>query len=132
MISLIQSLLKSKYPSIIWTLIIFILCTIPSDEVIKVFTWSDKLNHAIAFAGFTFFWLFRTSLIRFIIILGIFYGIAIEFWQAILPENFHRGFSYLDMVSDAIGCVIGYFLWLIVNWLFDFFETENINSKNGK
>ena len=112
MISIILSFLKSKYPSILWTVLIFVLCTIPSDEVLKDFTLSDKINHIIAFAGFTFFWLFRTSLVKFLIILGIFYGILIELWQAILPEHFHRGFSYLDMASDAIGCILGYFIYL--------------------
>jgi VanZ family protein len=124
MISIIQSFLKSKFPSIFWTLLIFVLCSWPSDQIVKVFTLSDKINHIIAFAGFTFLWLFRTSLVRFIIILGIFYGIFIELWQAILPESFHRGFSYLDMTADAIGCVLGYFLWLLATKIFEKFAKK--------
>jgi VanZ family protein len=120
MISILLSFLKSKYPSILWTIVIFILCTIPSEQVVKVFTWSDKINHSIAFAGFTFFWLFRISLVKFVILLGVFYGIVIELWQAILPDTFHRGLSYLDMASDAIGCFLGYFIYLIFNYLIKF------------
>ena len=123
MISILLSFLKSKYPSIIWTIIIFVLCTIPSDQVTKVSTLSDKINHVIAFAGFTFFWLFRTSFVKFLIFLGIFYGILIELWQAILPEHFHRGFSYLDMASDAIGCILGYFIYLAFLFLVE--KTSN-------
>jgi VanZ family protein len=122
MISLIQTILKSKYPSIFWTILIFVLCTLPSQEVVKVFTWSDKLNHVIAFAGFTFFWIFRTNLVQFIIYLGIFYGIIIEVWQAILPKHFHRGFSYLDMASDAVGCILGYIIYLLFNYIANNFK----------
>jgi VanZ family protein len=111
MISILLSFLKTKFPAIIWTAIIFILCTIPADDAAKIGTMNDKLNHAIAFAGFVFFWLFHTSMAKLIVIVGIFYGILIEVWQYILPESFHRGFELLDAVADAVGCIVGYFIY---------------------
>jgi VanZ family protein len=113
MISAIQSILKSKIPAILWTIIIFILCTIPSDEASKIGSENDKINHAIAFAGFVFLWLFHTSFVKLIIGIGIFYGILIEIWQYILPESFHRGFELMDTVADAFGCIFGYLLFLL-------------------
>lgn len=124
MISILLSFLKSKIPAIIWTLIIFILCTLPGEDAGKVGSENDKLNHVIAFAGFVFFWLFHTSLTRLIIGIGIFYGILIEVWQHFLPEHFHRGFELMDTVADGIGCILGYFIYLFFNYLFKKFESN--------
>jgi VanZ family protein len=74
---------------------------------------SDKLNHLIAFAGFTFFWLFHVSRHWLILIIAVLYGIGIEFWQSILPESFHRGFEWYDALADSIGSLLGYFIYLI-------------------
>ncbi len=116
-VSFIQSLLKSKLPAIAWTIIIFVLCTIPSKEVAKIGSINDKTSHLIAFGGFVFFWLFHTNRIGLMLLLGCFYGILIEFWQSILPETFHREFDWLDAVADSIGCLLGYFIYLIFNYL---------------
>jgi VanZ family protein len=106
-------LLQTKYPAILWTVLIFILCTLPSKNIPLPSSLSDKLNHLIAFGGFTFFWLFHVSRHWRILIIAILYGIGIEFWQAILPESFHRGFEWYDALADSIGGVIGYFIYLI-------------------
>lgn len=78
---------------------------------------NDKVNHFIAFSGFTFFWLFQSQRVWLIIVLAAVYGIAIEFWQGILPLDFHRGFDWYDAVADTIGGFIGYFIWLTFNQL---------------
>jgi VanZ family protein len=106
-------LLNSKYPAILWTILIFILCTIPSKNIPLPSSLSDKSNHLIAFAGFTFFWLFQSSRPWLILIIAVLYGIGIEFWQAILPESFHRGFEWYDALADSIGGVIGYFIYMV-------------------
>lgn len=124
MISILQSLLKSKALAILWTLIIFILCTLPSEEAAKIGTLNDKVNHAIAFAGFVFFWLFHTSMIRLIILIGIFYGILIEVWQYFLPESYNRGFELMDTIADAIGCLLGYFIYLAFKYLINKFSFD--------
>lgn len=111
-------LLNSKYPAILWTIIIFILCTIPSKNIPLPSSLSDKLNHIIAFAGFTFFWLFHSSRSWLILLIAVLYGIGIEFWQATLPESFHRGFEWYDALADSIGGVIGYIIYLIFRKLY--------------
>ena len=128
MISLILTLLKSKYPAVIWTIIIFVLCTIPGREAAKIFTWSDKISHLLAFAGFTFFWLSHTPRVFFILISGILYGTLIELWQSVLSESFQRGFSYLDIAADAFGCLIGYIIYLIFSRLIVIIEKKSDNS----
>jgi VanZ family protein len=52
-----------------------------------------------------------------IILIAAIYGVAIEFWQAILPESFHRSFDWYDALADAVGGVIGYAIYLIYNKL---------------
>jgi VanZ family protein len=122
MIKILRSILNSKILAIIWTATIFILCTLPSEEVAKIGSMNDKLNHVIAFSVFIFLWLFQTSLTRLIILIGIFYGVLIEIWQHLLPEHFHRGFELLDTVADAIGCLIGYFIYLLFNKIVNLIE----------
>jgi VanZ family protein len=117
MISSIQSVLKSKIPAILWTIIIFILCTLPSDEAAKIGSNNDKINHLIAFAGFVFFWLFHTNITRLIIGIGIFYGFFIEVWQYFLPESFHRGFELMDAAADTLGCVVGYLMYILFSFV---------------
>lgn len=107
-------LIQSKYTAIFWTVLIFILCTLPSENLPKN---NDKISHFIAFAGFTFFWFFQSQKYWLIILVGAIYGISIEFWQAILPKSFHRGFDWYDALADAVGGIIGYLIYLIYNKL---------------
>ena len=113
---LIITLLNSKYTAISWTVLIFILCTLPSEHLPKN---NDKMSHFIAFAGLSFFWFFQSSKYLIIILLSAFYGIAIEFWQRILPQSFHRSFDWFDALADAMGSLIGYVIWVIFQRLFN-------------
>jgi VanZ family protein len=115
MIDKLKFLISSKYTAIFWTVLIFILCTLPSEHLPKN---NDKTSHFIAFAGFTFFWLFHSSKYWLIILIAAIYGVAIEFWQVSLPISFHRGFDWYDALADAVGGVIGYTIYLIYNKLF--------------
>ena len=116
----IVQIIQSKYTAIFWTVLIFILCTIPSKNVPLPSGLSDKLNHFIAFAGFTFFWLFHSSRYWLVLIIAVIYGIGIEFLQATLPISFHRGFDWYDALADAIGGIIGYIIYLIFNKLLSY------------
>ena len=109
-------LINSKYTAIFWTVLIFILCTIPSGNLPNDQP-NDKISHFIAFAGFTFFWYFQSSKYILVILIAIIYGIAIEFWQGILPQNFHRSFDWYDALADGIGGMIGLFIYLIYSRL---------------
>jgi VanZ family protein len=112
----ILAILNSKYTAIFWTVLIFILCTIPSENLPSGQP-NDKISHLIAFAGFTFFWFFQTSKYWMIILIAIIYGIKIEFWQGSLPQDFHRSFDWYDALADAIGGLIGLPIYLIFNRL---------------
>ncbi len=110
MIYKLITLISSKYTAIFWTVLIFVLCTLPSEHLPKN---SDKTSHFLAFAGFTFFWFFQSSKYWLIILIAAIYGIAIEFWQGSLPQSFHRGFDWYDALADSIGGIIGLPIWLI-------------------
>jgi len=115
-------ILQSKYPIIIWTIIIFILCTLPSENLPK--GPNDKMSHFIVFAGFTFLWSFQSSKYWLIILIGVFYGIGIEFWQANLPKSFHRSFDWYDALADGIGGIIGLFIY----WIFKRLTTSSYHQ----
>ena len=106
------SLFSSKYTAIFWTVLIFILCTIPSKNLPPIQP-NDKISHFIAFAGFTFFWFFHSSKYWLVILIAAVYGIFIEFWQGSLPKHFHRNFDWYDALADGIGGIIGLFIYLI-------------------
>ncbi len=97
--------LENKYLAFAVTLIIFVLCTMPSENLPK--TTDDKTAHFIAFAGWAFCWQFAFKNYPKTLISGIIYGISIEFWQGSLPISFHRSFDWYDALADSIGVVIG-------------------------
>jgi VanZ family protein len=105
-------LLNSKYTAIFWTILVFILCTIPSENL-PTGQPNDKVSHFIAFAGFTFFWFFHTPKYWLLILISAIYGIIIEFWQGSLPAHFHRSFDWYDALADTVGGVIGLPIYLI-------------------
>ena len=121
MIDKIKTLISSKYTAIFWTVLIFILCTIPS-ETLPPNQPNDKISHFIAFAGFTFFWFFHSSKYWLIILIAIIYGIAIEFWQGSLPQNFHRSFDWHDALADGVGGIIGLSIYLVFKRLLTFLQ----------
>lgn len=118
MIETLNTLVSSKYTAILWTVIIFVLCSYPSNHLPTIY--DDKTLHFIAFAGFTFFWFFHSSNPWLIILMATLYGISIEFWQAILPKSFHRGFDWYDAIADAVGGIIGMLIYLIYNRLISY------------
>jgi VanZ family protein len=115
------TLIESKYTAIFWSVLIFILCTLPSEHLPKN---NDKTSHFLAFAGFTFFWFFQSSRYWLIILIAVIYGIAIEFWQGSLPTSFHRGFDWYDALADGIGGIIGLPICLIYKRLSSFLNNK--------
>ncbi|WP_435356495.1 VanZ family protein [Emticicia sp. SJ17W-69] len=109
--------LENKYLAFAITLIIFVLCTVPSDQLPKSEDFNDKTAHFIVFAGWAFCWQFAFKDYKKTILLGIIYGILIEFWQGSLPISFHRSFDWYDALADSIGVVIGLIVVFIINVL---------------
>jgi VanZ family protein len=103
--------LENKYLAVSVTIIIFILCTMPSENLQK--NINDKTAHFVAFAGWAFCWIFAFKYYTKTMLLGILYGIFIEFWQAILPISFHRSFDWYDALADSIGVIIGLLLYYL-------------------
>jgi VanZ family protein len=112
-----KSLLASIWPSIIWTIIIFVLLVIPTNGVETTTAEKipnlDKLVHFLLFAGFSFFWhIFllanytfnRTTLFLTLLAISFLYGYGMELVQ----KNFTlREFSMVDAYADGIGALLG-------------------------
>lgn len=101
---LVIKFLENKYLAFAITLIIFVLCTMPSENLPEA---NDKTAHFVAFAGWAFCWQFAFKNYTKTLVLGIIYGILIEFWQGLLPISFHRSFDWYDALADGVGVIIG-------------------------
>lgn len=112
-----KKILESIWPSILWTITVFILLAMPMDKsegtsLLDLIEF-DKLVHLILFAVFTFFWgVFlcnknnkkNAHVLVFLILIGTLFGLGMEFYQKYFTE---RNFSILDAVADTIGSIIG-------------------------
>jgi VanZ family protein len=101
---LVIRFLENKYLAFAVTFIIFILCTMPSEQLPK---GNDKTAHFVVFAGWAFCWQFAFKNYPKTLIYGVVFGILIEFWQGSLPISFHRSFDWYDALADSIGVIIG-------------------------
>ena len=109
-------------PAIIFFFFTFYLFTLPGEEIPQI-DWMDKLQvdklvHIGLFTVLVIAFAFpfkKTNISRRnrfkwflrIAILGVLYGIAIEFIQKYFIAN--RTFGIDDMFADLIGCIIGYY-----------------------
>lgn len=107
-------------PAVIWFIIANILFFLPGKDLPKE-TFLDKIYfdkwvHIGLFCGLTFLTAYpfikaqrytKKMLIK-VIIAFIMYGILIEFIQKYFAED--RSFDVTDMIADATGCILGYFI----------------------
>ena len=121
--SRLYKILSSRIPALAWTLLIFVMLTIPGkmlpDENQLTIPNLDKGVHIILFGCFVFLWSFyfasrkditnqlNRKLFR-IFIIACFFGIAMEYVQKYLIPN--RDFDIYDIVADIIGAAVGYFI----------------------
>jgi hypothetical protein len=107
MLKKVHFLLFSRpYLSVFLTLIVAYLCFIPSVEVPDV--TDDKSAHFIAFGGLAFAWInFAKSHLKVFLGLGLF-AVFIEVVQYLLPDSFHRGFEFSDILADILGIGLGF------------------------
>src|SRR5664279_5086729 len=113
-------LLSHRFPSVIWTLIIFILLALPGMMLPNEQHFSiphlDKLVHIVLFGSFVFLWSFyfstktengnlRRKYLR-ITIIACLYGIGMELVQKYFIPN--RDFDLLDIAADIAGAIGGY------------------------
>ena len=118
----IYQLLAHRFPSVTWTLIIFILLALPGkmlpDESKLSIPQLDKVVHFILFGTFVFLWSFFfaakagnrnwDSLFLRMAVIACIYGTAMEFIQKYFIPN--RDFDVLDIAADVVGALGGYFV----------------------
>lgn len=111
-------------PAIVWFIVTTVLLVLPGPDIPSVGfldkIYFDKWVHAGLFSGMTF--LFSYAFIKmqsatkkmliYIAIACAFYGVLMEYVQKYFA--FERDFDYLDMIADAVGCITGYFLSMLV------------------
>ena len=114
-------MLKSFWPGIIWFLlscVAFFLpgAALPDDEWFSILE-IDKLVHVFLFATLVLLWclpvLHRNTvtnrkLLLLIPLIFFGYSIAVEFIQHFFIPG--RSFDLADIVADAVGCGVGFFL----------------------
>ena len=76
----------------------------------------DKVVHAGMFIGWTTLWVLLFPKNRlFLVLLGISFGIFLEFYQQWLP--FDRTFDWWDAAADGLGVLLGLgFYFLLINF----------------
>ncbi|HEX4957070.1 MAG TPA: VanZ family protein [Lacibacter sp.] len=110
----LQPYLISKWPTIIWSAIVFILLAMPGSGIFYE-TWFnkfqlDKLVHAFLFFVLTWLWIqyvkqgnkLSRFLLLFIVVTASLYGITMEFVQIYTGRDFSVG----DMIADSAGALL--------------------------
>lgn len=115
--NLVHTILKHRYTAWACGILIFILCSIPSKAIPPKLGVLDKQEHFIAFGTWSFLVAYAHRNALKAVIGGMIFGVAIEFWQAILPESFHRAFDWYDAVADSLGAVLGVGIFLLLKWV---------------
>ena len=113
--------LLTLWPSLIWTIVIFLLLGLNSEKVPEFsffdLEFKDKIYHAGVFFWFSYFWGFflngkyprlQTQTLILVFILSCFYGMGMEYYQKYFTN---RTFSWWDGLADATGALLG--IWAI-------------------
>lgn len=112
-------------PAIAWFIITTVLLVLPGPDIPSIGfldkIYFDKWVHAGLFGGMTllisypFIRSLRASqkLLIYIAIVCALYGAMMEYVQKYFA--FERDFDYLDMLADAIGCLISYWVCTVIN-----------------
>ncbi len=98
--------------AIAWTIIMFIGCSLPGEDVPESISNRDKLTHIAIFAAFSFLWRLNGQSVVKVLLAGILYGALIEVWQAVMPIN--RSGDLADAIADTVGVCVGILLALPV------------------
>ena len=90
-----------------WTFLILLACTWPGKDIPSAPVADfDKIVHAGLFlVWFTLWTLVYPKKAALFVLLGMAYGLGLEFYQQLLP--FDRTFDWWDAVADAAGVFIG-------------------------
>ena len=103
---------QARFIAILWTLLIFIGCFTPGQDLPKVdVPLIDKWVHLVLFGGFTLFWLCAYPIrtiprLLIMILVSVALGCFIEIMQGLLTF-LGRSMELMDAVADAIGGLLG-------------------------
>lgn len=110
---------RARLLAILWTLLIFIACFLPSNEVPEVnVPFADKWAHFILFGVFTFLWLCakptdRMGRILAMLFIGVLFGGFVELLQGLLAF-LGRNCDAMDMLADSFGALLGVVVFYIL------------------
>jgi VanZ family protein len=116
---MLQKILKTPWPSILWTGLIFLLLTIQTGSLESVprmpIPHLDKGVHALLFGIYTWLLLEWINADRFrgiwaIVLLSAGYGTGMEFYQEYFTT---REFEWGDVVADSLGAAVpAFWFWI--------------------
>lgn len=110
---------RARTLTILWALLIFLLCLIPGNELPGVqIPMADKWVHFILFGIFSFLWMCAAPSKRFAKLFiafaaGCLLGWAVEELQGLLV-SLGRSKSIQDIYADAIGSAIGVIIFAVL------------------
>ena len=113
-VSLLKILTTRTWFAWLWTFAILVACSIPGKSIPSAPVMGfDKIVHIGLFFVWIILWLLASrGKSTFFVILGMAYGLALEFYQQLLP--FDRSFDWWDAVADAVGVLLGYYFKVLV------------------
>ena len=115
--------LKYNFFTILWMGIILLLTLVTGENKANMeYPHFDKVIHLLSFCVLTFFMIIgftkqdrysslRFNANRYAILVSIVYGVLLELLQWFISG---RSLKVLDIVSDSIGCILGYYLFVLV------------------
>src|SRR4051812_37403200 len=102
---------RARWLAIAWTLLIFILCFLPGQDLPNVdIPFIDKWAHLVLFGVFSFLWLCVTptrtpGFLLMLFIITVFIGWLVEYIQGHFVPN--RTQDNMDTLADTAGGLIG-------------------------
>lgn len=112
---------RATIPATGWTLLIFILCLLPGNEIPKVdIPFIDKWAHIVLFAVFSFLWLCAMptrKLVHLLILfaISVFLGWLVEYIQGnYVPGRYQDD---MDTLADAVGGLVGILFFILLSFV---------------
>ncbi|MEZ5017925.1 MAG: VanZ family protein [Flavipsychrobacter sp.] len=106
---------KARFAAILWTLLIFILCFLPGNDIPDInIPLADKWAHMVLFGAFSFLWLCAspTKSITYafiLLVITIFVGWLVEYIQGHYIPG--RAQDSMDTLADSVGGLLGIILF---------------------
>ncbi len=110
---ILDYLSSQRWPALLWTFLIIVACTLPGKSLPGApVVGFDKVVHIGMFVGWACLWmLLYPGRVSLLIVVGVVFGIALEFYQQMLP--FDRTFDWWDALADGVGTVVGTVVFLV-------------------